>query len=192
MWIFVFRHVLIHPDLYMVMSCCVSVFCLVWKSQWECVYLPLKIALPQHINIYICNCHKSVSLANVWVAKVTLGDFYWRTHKLELRNSWKKWELMATQHHYHKVSYPNFQKMKQTACWRSWAQCKYNRLDESVTLWLKLNRGTGSMLWEKRGQWHFGNQRLLLSCATQWLVLEEPSGFSARVCMCVSLQKSSP
>lgn len=66
---------------------CHVVFCLVWKSQWECVYLPLKIALPQHINIYICNCHKSVSLANVWVAKVTLGDFYWRTHKLELRKA---------------------------------------------------------------------------------------------------------
>lgn len=99
---------------------------------------------------------------------------------------------MATQHHYHKVSYPNFQKMKQTVCWRPWAQCKYNRLDESVTLWLKLNQGTGSMLWEKRGQSHFGNQRLLLSCATLWLVLEEPSGFSVRVCMCVSLQKSPP
>lgn len=113
----VLRHVWMHTDLHMVMSHCSSAFCLVWKSRWECIYLPLKIALPQHINIYICNCHKSVSLANVWVAKVTLGDFYWRTHKLELRNSWKKWELMATQHHYHKVSYPKFQKMKQRACW---------------------------------------------------------------------------
>lgn len=137
----VFRHVLIHADLYMVMSHCESTFCLVWKSLWECIYLPLKIALLQHINIYICNCHKSVSLANVWVAKVTLGDFYWRTHELELRNSWKKWELMATQHHCHKVSYPKFQKMKETACWWPQTQFKYARFTKNLKFCLKLNQG---------------------------------------------------
>lgn len=140
-----FRHVWIHTDLHMVMSHCSSAFCLVWKSRWECIYLPLKIALPQHINIYICNCHKSVSLANVWVAKVTLGDFYWRTHKLELRNSWKKWELMATQHHYHKVSYPKFQKMKQRAVGNHRHSLSTPNLQKSLVFWLKLNQGTRSI-----------------------------------------------